>query len=157
MRAAAQQLGGEEIALGEQLWRTVRDHTHEYFDNARSQIAAQQDYTLWRVSVADHTPTIELPGDWLYEWAGAQRWLLTNVAPSTVFQAATAAGGHAMRYSPGPVGQPAFQPLNGALLRLQARLRDSFDPQRLFNPGRFHPEMDTLGHANGNTTAAVGA
>jgi hypothetical protein len=25
---------------------------------------------------------------------------------------------------------------------LQARVRDSFDPDRLFNRGRFHPELD---------------
>lgn len=135
--AAAAMIGGEQLPDGEQLWRSVNDHQHAFFTSAH---AAGK--TLWRISVADHAPALALPGQQLYEWAGAQRWLISDVPASDVFKAASDAGGHAMRYSPGADTEPAFQPLSGAMLRLQSRLRDSFDPLRIFNRGRFHPELD---------------
>jgi len=85
-----------------------------------------------------------LPGDWLHEWAGAQRWLLTATAADEVFRVVDAAGGHATRYSFSESDEPAFQPLHAGMQRLQGRVRDSFDPLRIFNRGRFHPELDVL-------------
>lgn len=135
--AAAATIGGEPVDDGEQLWRSVNSQEHDFFSSSRT-----VGKTLWRVSVADHAPGLNLPGESLYEWAGAQRWLISDAPAAEVFQAASDAGGHAMRYTPGTDEEPTFQPLSGAMLKLQTRLRDSFDPLRLFNRGRFHPELD---------------
>lgn len=137
VRAAASALGGDALNADDAgIWHSVRDHEHEFFTDLSG------DTTLWRISVADHAPPLRLPGSYLYEWSGAQRWLKTDVPAADVFAAALAAGGHASRYSAGLPDEPAFQPLTGVMQRLQARVRDSFDPQRLFNRGRFHPELD---------------
>lgn len=139
VESAASDLGGERVDEADKLWASVRDHNHAFFD-----IDASAGESLWRISVADHAPHLALEGHWLYEWAGAQRWLKTTQAASEVFAVVEAAGGHATRYTPSSIiAEPAFQPLHGAMQRLQARVRDSFDPQRLFNRGRFHPELDT--------------
>jgi glycolate oxidase FAD binding subunit len=68
-----------------------------------------------------------------------------------VFEAAAKAGGHAIRYGGNPT-MDSFQPLQGPMRRLQARVRDSFDPDRLFNRGRFHPELDAANSTDNATT-----
>ncbi len=139
VRAAASQLGGDVLA-DNTLWQSVRDQTHPFFSNARD---AEHDKTLWRISLPDYAPALGLSGDWLHEWAGGQRWLLSDTSADEVFRVVAAAEGHAMRYTArAGSGEPAFQPLVGAMQTLQARVRDSFDPLRLFNRGRFHPELD---------------
>lgn len=144
VRAAAAELGGD-VLEDNSIWQAVRDHTHPFFREAYT-AATQDKKTLWRISVADFAPSLGLSGSWLYEWGGGQRWLLSSVSSDEVYRVVQASDGHAMRYSadPNPEGntEPAFQPLTGGMQRLQSRLRDSFDPLRLFNRGRFHPELD---------------
>lgn len=140
--AAARELGGETVT-GEDhdIWQAVRDHEHDFFcDTGTGE-------RLWRLSVADHALAVDLPGQWLHDWAGAQRWLRSEASAEDIYRAVKQVGGHATRYAPGPVGEAAFQPLEGVMQRLQSRVRDSFDPQRLFNRGRFHPELDSLSPA----------
>lgn len=152
---AAARLGGSRVAPEEAPWQGVRERTHPFFaasgegggDGQRGG-EGNGARALWRIAVADHAPPIRLPGEWLLDWGGAQRWLWSAAPAAEVFAAAAAAGGHATRYRgvvdgvPETFGGPLFQPLEGAMRRLQSRLRDSFDPERLFNRGRFHPELD---------------
>lgn len=141
VRAAALSLGGDTLD-DNAIWSGVRDHTHPFFTGAYAACANGSDKTLWRISVADYQPALELSGDWLYEWAGGQRWLLTEVPADTVFNVVAAAQGHATRYSESSAKSPSFQPIEGGLQKLHTRLRDSFDPLRVFNRGRYHPELD---------------
>jgi len=99
---------------------------------------------LWRISVPDFAKPLLLEGDWFFDWAGAQRFFKADCSAEEIFSAAASAGGHATCYSPEKLaaGTPVFQPVDGISARLQSRLRDSFDEQRLFNRGRFHPEFD---------------
>lgn len=133
VEAAARQLGGNRVKDADAPWQGVRDLTHVFFDDERP---------LWRLSVADHAPPVELPGDWLLDWGGAQRWLKTEAPAEQIFKLTEAVGGHATRYSPVAGCEPVFQPLSGAMQRLQARLRQSFDPHCLLNRGHFHPELE---------------
>ncbi len=137
VKAAANQLEGDVDVDSNAFWPALRDQSLDFFNT---------DKTLWRISVAEYASVLPLSGDWLYDWAGAQRWLCTEESPEAVFAAAAAAGGHAIRYGIDSAGSenqvPRFQPLSGTAQRLQKRLRDSFDADRLFNPGQFHPEFD---------------
>ena len=137
--AAAGVLGGDTLSADESdIWQRVRDHEHEFFK------PLDGNRRLWRVSVADHAPALDLPGEWLHDWAGAQRWLQSDASADDIQRAAHANGGHATRYCAGPPGESALQPLEGVMRRLQSRVRDSFDAQRLFNRGRFHPELGAV-------------
>ncbi len=147
--AAAKELGGEEVSEAASVWAAVRDHTHEFFSHDSE--ALSEGETLWRISVSDYAPAINIEGEWFYEWAGAQRWLRSKMPARAVFEAAARAGGHAIRYG-GSSTMDSFQPLQGPMCRLQARVRDSFDPDRLFNRGRFHPEMDAAISTDNGTT-----
>ena len=94
--------------------------------------------------MAEYAAPIELDGDWLIDWAGGQRFIKTDLEAETIYAAAAAVKGHASCYSALQMTDNValFQPLDGVMRSLQKRVRDSFDPQRLFNPGRFHPELD---------------
>jgi len=140
VQSAAQELGGERLPTNE-IWDGLRDFTHEFFQDPRP---------TWRLSVADYTPTLSIPNDEdgqapnvLYDWGGAQRWVKTNLPSEQVFALAANANGHATRFSDPVSNEPTHQPLSGVAARLQRELRSSFDPNRLFNRGRFHPELDS--------------
>ncbi len=154
LKAAVAHWRGEVVADTETPWDALRDMTHPFFtgDNGSGVAAdgvragAGDERVLWRLSLPPAVPMADLKrsleGDWLIDWGGALRWLKSDVPARTVFATAARFGGHAIRYSVGGEPGEIFQPLSGTMQRLQSRLRDSFDPQRLFNPGRFHPELD---------------
>jgi glycolate oxidase FAD binding subunit len=140
VKSAAAQLGGETVQ-GEGPWAGIRDLNHAFFDDSRP---------TWRFSVPDYAHTLELPNDddgtpaaTLYDWGGAQRWVKTNASAEMCFKAAKEAKGHATRFSEAPIGEATHQPISGVSARLQSELRASFDPKRLCNRGRFHPELDS--------------
>lgn len=143
--AAVQRLGGEEIPapLADGFWQALRDQSDDFFQHAAQAVEAGQ-ATLWRCSVAATAPRLNLPGDQLIEWGGAQRWVLTEAAPTAVHQAARDARGHAARHLAGPHG-PAWAdcaaPLTPAMLRIQREVKRAFDPAGIFNPQRLHPEL----------------
>ncbi len=139
VQAAASELGGD--AVDDAPWDALRDFTHTFFQDERP---------TWRISVADYTPKLAIPDDKdgspasvLYDWGGAQRWVKTTLPAQEIFALAASANGHATRFSSASVGDATHQPIEGVAARLQTQLRTSFDPQRLLNRGRFHPELDT--------------
>ncbi len=129
--ASAPAIGGETVPGHEDFWRQIKEQQHPFFNDERP---------LWRLSLPSDTPPLALEGQWLYEWGGAQRWLLSPLPADTIRQAAAGVGGHATSYRRGPRDQ-AFQPLPAALLKYHQRLKQAFDPQGIFNPGRLYPEF----------------
>jgi glycolate oxidase FAD binding subunit len=100
---------------------------------------------LWRVNVAASRwvavtrALASFDTRWMVDWAGNLIWLTTDAPAALVRQAASAAGGHAMLLrgapSDGPV--PTFHPQTPALAKLETRLRRAFDPNGVFETGRF--------------------
>jgi glycolate oxidase FAD binding subunit len=135
VEAAEQKLGGVKVGPGDTaIWNDLRDQTLPFF-------AAD---TLWRLSVPATTPAMQLPGEQLVEWGGAQRWLKSDAPAEAVRAAAAAVGGSATLYR-GPAALKervgAFAPLPPALLALHRSLKAAFDPQGIFNPGRLYKEF----------------
>ena len=136
--AAERQLGGEHVVDGERFWRNLREQRHPFFEGAES---------LWRLSVPSAASAIILRGDQLIEWGGAQRWLKagSDAAPvNNIRRAVQAAGGHATLFRGGDKSVGVFQPLAPAIAKIHERLKASFDPSHVFNPGRMYQET----HAN---------
>ena len=131
--AAAAKLGGEDVPDTEALWASVRDHRHAFFTAAS---AAR--VPLWRLSVGSTAPYTGLGGEQLIEWGGALRWLAA--APSTdaakVRAFAHAHGGHATLFRGAERAVEAFTPLSPVLAGLHKRLKATFDPHGILNPGR---------------------
>ncbi|HHJ17217.1 MAG TPA: glycolate oxidase subunit GlcE [Gammaproteobacteria bacterium] len=134
LRQAAHRLGDARLEERPGLWCALRDQQLDFFDDKRA---------LWRLSVPPATPPLALPGDVLLDWGGAQRWLFTEARPEQVRTAAAAVGGHATLFRPAadgiPPGLEVFHPLPEAVAALQRRLREAFDPDGIFNPGRLGP------------------
>jgi len=141
VQAALEKLGGEAIPedLAAPFWRGLRDHDDEFFRGAAR--AVQGGARLWRVSVPQTAPELALSGEQLVEWGGALRWVTTALAPAQLREAVAAVGGHATLFRALDKSPGVFAPLSAPLARIHRGLKDAFDPQRLFNPGRLYPDL----------------
>ena len=123
-------------------WREVRDAVP---------LDAANDWIVWRIScppsegpaivsrIRTHQPALKV----LYDWSGGLIWLALPPSPDAdhlmVRSAIGATGGHAtlIRASEAVrAAVPVFQPQPPALAALSRRVKESFDPKGLFNPGR---------------------
>jgi glycolate oxidase FAD binding subunit len=125
-------------------WQTVRDV---------APILPDKQSQLWRLSVPPAsgaavmrdiaTQLSSLP-DYFYDWAGGLIWLTLPRradagAPSIRAAMAKHGSGHAtlMRAKDDVrLAVPVFEPQSDQLASLSVRVKDSFDPQRILNPGR---------------------
>jgi len=118
--AAHHRLGGELLEKGQAFWEALREHRRGFF---------QDPAPLWRLSVPAAAPPLELPGKWLLDWGGAQRWLLTEAPGDQVVKMATTCGGHAEPYRPATLTRS----LPAGLLRLNQAVKSAFDPHAILN------------------------
>ena len=132
LRAAQHRIGGEPSGDGLTFWHALKEHRHAFFDDPRP---------LWRLSLAFDTAPLALGGEWLYEWGGAQRWLLSTVPAAEIRGAVAALGGHATLFRRGPVDQDVFHPLPDGLMGVHRKLKHAFDPHGILNPGRLYREF----------------
>jgi glycolate oxidase FAD binding subunit len=128
--SARDRIGGETVAA-DSFWEDLREHKLAFFNDPRP---------LWRLSLPAGTALLDVPGAWLLDWGGAQRWLKTAADGERVRGAASAARGHATCFTPSPGRQP-FHPLPAPLLRYHMQLKAQLDPQGIFNPGRMYAEF----------------
>ncbi|OLF54415.1 glycolate oxidase subunit GlcE [Pseudomonas chlororaphis] len=127
--AARDRLGGE--ALHSAYWSDLNEQRLAFFDEG---------LPLWRLSLPHNTGPLELPGEQLIDWAGAQRWLKSAAPAQRIHERVERVGGHATCYTHGLLDSP-FQPLPAPLLRYHRQLKAQLDPQGLFNPGRMYAEI----------------
>jgi glycolate oxidase FAD binding subunit len=124
------------------LWRSVRD-VAPFAENGPS-----GERPLWRVSTAPAkgfqlASMIPTSAEMFYDWAGGLIWIA--MLPSndggavSVRTAVKALGGHATLVR-GPAALRAsvdvFQPQDEGLAALSKRVKESFDPKGVLNPGR---------------------
>ncbi len=132
VRAARLKLGGEQIDDGETFWQQLKDHELDVFHTGAA---------LWRASINPTTAPLAFDGPQLIEWGGALRWLAADVDAGAVRAAAARAGGHATLFRGGDKRAGVFHPLSPALLALHRRLKTTFDPLGILNPGRMYSEF----------------
>lgn len=130
--AARKELGGDGLACGSDFWHDLREHRLQFFAG---------DTPLWRLSVAPVTPILPIPGVWLYDWGGTQRWLRTDAPPDTIFQTVDETGGHATLFRGGDHSGEVFHPLAPELAEIHRNLKQAFDPCRVFNSARIYPDL----------------
>lgn len=135
VEAACRSLGGERIenAQASTEWNAAREQQLPWF-------AACGERDLWRVSVPQTAPVLDLPEPPLVEWHGAQRWVRTQAAEGErVRQAALAAGGHATLFRTARTDATGrMTPLSPALATIHEQLKKQFDPALIFNRGRLY-------------------
>jgi glycolate oxidase FAD binding subunit len=118
-------------------WVACREQTLPFFTPPAPELC------LWRLSVPQTTPVLDLPYPVFIEWHGALRWLWAPASAAPHLRAAAAAaGGHATLFRTSLAHGDAdrvvgvFTPLSAVQWRIQQALLREFDPQGLFNPGR---------------------
>jgi len=130
IRSAQLQLDGE-VSKQRYFWLQLREQQLDFFQSVKP---------LWRLSLPMAADPLDIPGEQLIEWGGAQRWLITGAEPEMIRQVAKAAGGHATCFRNAQSGD-IFTPLSKPMLTLQQRLKKAFDPKGIFNPGRIYTEL----------------
>lgn len=130
VRRAQSQLRGDHVE--ETFWQLLKEHRLDFFRSG---------LPLWRISVSPACGPLDLPGEWLIDWAGAQRWLKTSAPGPVVLSRAQQAGGHATLFRDNKKDQTIFAPLSAGLMQLHRNLKNAFDPAGILNPGRMYPEL----------------
>jgi glycolate oxidase FAD binding subunit len=125
----AQVWGGELMADDTDFWRELRDMALPFFDGPEP---------LWRFSVNSTATMEQLTTPMLIDWCGAQRWLRGRHQSQVLQQAALAAGGHVTLFSGGDRRAELRPPPDPVTRRLQQRLKHTFDPLGILNPGRLY-------------------
>lgn len=146
------EVGELEDTASRSLWREIRDV---------AVIMRGANDIVWKLSV----PPVEgprvvaeirrhLPVDVFYDWGGGLIWLAPDEtgeggdAGGAIIRDAIGTGrdgaakGHAtlIRASEAiRAATPVFHPQPAPLAALTARVKESFDPKRIFNPGRMYP------------------
>ncbi len=136
--SAVAKLGGDIEPSGEAFWTGVREHTHPFFA-----AASKSNAPLWRLSVSSTAPHADFGGEQLIEWGGALRWLVAGerTDPARVRAWAQESGGHATLFRAADKAVGVFHPLPEALAHLHRRLKATFDPVGILNPGRLYPGL----------------
>ena len=132
VEAARGRLGGAVAVDPEKHWISVREQTHPAFAGS----------ILWRLALPSTAHSPGLDGLRAIEWGGGLRWYAGEL--DAVRGAAARAGGHAVLYrAPESLRcrEGAFAPLAPGLLALHRRLKNSFDPGGILNPGRLYAEL----------------
>jgi glycolate oxidase FAD binding subunit len=130
------------------LWRELRDV---------APFADQPERPLWRVSVAPQdgaglvaAVARDLDAEYFYDWGGGLVWLAPappgqdaggDAGAARIRAALGANGGHGtLIRAPAEIraAVPVFEPQDPALAALTTRVKDSFDPKRVLNPGRMY-------------------
>jgi glycolate oxidase FAD binding subunit len=125
-------------------WRASGEQTLQFFD------APSPDACLWRLSVPQTAPVLEMPGldhpSPYIEWQGAQRWLWAPASAAVALrERAQSVGGHATLFRASVAHAQLDQavgvntPLDAVQKRIQQQLQKQFDPKGVFATGRLHP------------------
>jgi len=122
-------------------WAAARDQRLTFFTAPPS-----ADACLWRLSVAQTTPVLDLPYATFVEWHGGQRWVWAPAAAASQLHAlAQQSGGHATLFrrpagalADTAAGGEVFAPLDATQARIQTALQQQFDPDGVFNTHRLH-------------------
>jgi glycolate oxidase FAD binding subunit len=130
IRAAQLQLGGK-VSKQTKFWPQLREQQLDFFQPGKP---------LWRLSLPMAADPLDITGEQLIEWGGAQRWLISGEEPQVIRQAAQAAGGHATCFR-NARSRDIFTPLSKPMLALQQRLKKAFDPKGILNPGRIYTDL----------------
>ena len=140
VEAACRELGGErqDNAAVAPDWSRCRDQQLPWFLERGAR-------DLWRLSVPQTAPVLELPEPPLIEWHGGQRWVRAEPRHrDRLRQVAALCGGHATLFLAAKPEDPAarrFSPLDPVLHRIHRELKRQFDPAGIFNRGRLFPDF----------------
>lgn len=120
---------GQEV--DETIWQQLRDQQLDYF---------VPDRPLWRFSV-NPTHAMALDEQMILDWGGAQRWFSGVADKAEMEEMAAQAKGQVQLFSGGDRSGEVMHTQPSALQHIHRKLKESFDPAGVFNPGRLYSWM----------------
>ena len=119
-------------------WQALRNQNMDFFK-------LQGDECLWRLSVPDSAPDLQL-GDTLVEWHGAQRWVkLPYSEVERIRSMVNRCDGSAILFIANEAintsAREVFNPVKAPLNRIHRDLKKQFDPAGIFNRGRMFADV----------------
>ncbi|MCW8935505.1 MAG: glycolate oxidase subunit GlcE [Gammaproteobacteria bacterium] len=132
VNSARKIIGGEVIETSPLFWQQIKEQTHNFFNT---------DKALWRLSLSSNNLPLDIPGDTLYEWGAALRWLKTDSSSAEIREKLDAVGGHAVLFRNSTLDTPVFHPLSSGLLNIHKKLKNAFDPENILNPGVMYKDF----------------
>ncbi|MBT3027268.1 MAG: glycolate oxidase subunit GlcE [Candidatus Thiodiazotropha sp. (ex Ctena orbiculata)] len=130
VKQIVQRYAVEAVDDQDAFWRALRDQQLDYF---------KQKDPLWRLSIPP-AANIDDEEQMLCEWSGGLRWLFSQRPGSEIRTLVEKVGGHAILFRNGDRSGEIFHPLHPRLADLQIGLKQVFDPEGIFNPGRHYPD-----------------
>jgi len=141
VNAAINKINYDQKNSNDEIWQQVREQTHPFFDT---------ELPLWRLSVAVDSPVLDIPGEWLIDWGGAQRWLKTNASAKHVRDRAANYGGDATLFKRNGFkcknnvinneADGVYHPLPSSLAKIHKKLKVEFDPNMILNRNKFYKD-----------------
>jgi glycolate oxidase FAD binding subunit len=141
VEAACDKLGGQRLSNSQAAadWQLCRNQQLPWFKERTD----TQD--LWRLSVPQTTPPLDLPDSPLIEWHGGQRWVRADAQQGQRLRELTASVGGsatlfiaASAYKKDSIAR--FDTLKPPLDRIHRELKREFDPAGVFNPHRMYAD-----------------
>ena len=129
IKHALAKVAGDKLQQGDEFWQELNEHEHFFF---------KDEIPLWRLSLAPATLHLGIPGNWLFDWGGALRWLKTEATPNDVRDAVAAEGGHATLFRYHEMWREqqdvsVFHPLSSGLMTVHQKMKAAFDPEKILN------------------------
>lgn len=129
-------------------WALCRDQQLPFFTQPPA-----PGLVLWRLSVPQTAPVLDLSWPQFIEWQGAQRWLWAPVSAAVTLRAAASQakgfasvfvannGANVAGSAENGANVEVFPPLTSPLDRIHRQLKAEFDPAGIFNRGRQYEDL----------------
>jgi glycolate oxidase FAD binding subunit len=130
--ATARSWQGTGLAEADVFWQRLCHQQLEFFNT---------DSPLWRFSVNSAADIIALDSQSIIDWGGAQRWYRGAQEKEYMESLAVEAGGQVSLFAGGDRSSDVMHEAPAALKIIQKRVKDSFDPDGIFNPGLLYSWM----------------
>ena len=128
----AQLVIGGEASGDEDFWLKLREHQLNFF---------QSENDLWRLSVPFPHQLPEMFQSKLIDWSGSQIWAHSERPADTVWCSIANMGGSATLFRAIDRETEKFPQLSKPLAIVHERLKRSFDPERILNPGIMYADL----------------
>jgi len=132
---------GEVLESDQQFWQSLKEQQLGFFtenitDGFENNFA--NSHPLWRFSVNSNAKHFLPKQNWLIDWGGSQRWLRGSHDVETLETLAEKADGQVSMFRGGDRANEVFHRQAPGLKAIHQRLKSSFDPKNIFNPGRLY-------------------
>jgi glycolate oxidase FAD binding subunit len=120
---------GDILENDQVFWQALKEQQLDFFSGSEP---------LWRFSVNANAKHFLPEQNWLIDWGGSQRWLRGEHDVQSLETLAESCHGQVNLFRGGNRTNEVYHRQSAALKTIHQRLKLSFDPENIFNPGRLY-------------------